>query len=160
MKRFVKLLHILGAVGMTGALAAHAVLLTLMPEPSSLAEYASMRQAIAGLARWLLLPSLTLVLISGLAAIAVHAAFREARWVWLKAALGLTMFEGTLAAVQSPAEQAARLSARVLAGEADPGMLDNLLRNEWAALWVILSLALVNIVVGVWRPSLRRRRVS
>lgn len=159
-RKVLKLLHTLGAVGLTGALLGHIVLLSVLAEGSTLAEQAIVRDAIATLARWVLLPSLTVVLTCGLLSLAAHPPFREARWVWTKAALGLSIFEGTLVSVQGPAVRNAQLTAQALAGDLDAEGLTNAMHDEWGALWVILSVAVASIVLGVWRPSLRRRRAA
>ena len=155
-----KLLHTLGAIGLTGALAVHLILLTGLPDADGLAEQALLRAAIADVARWLLLPSLTVVLACGLLALAVHPPFREARWVWAKALLGLSVFEGTLVSIQGPAVRNAELTARALAGEIETARLPAMLHDEWGALWLVLTVALANVVLAVWRPSLRRRRAG
>ena len=78
MKRFLKLMHEIGGIGMTGALAAHLILVLTAPD-TSLAEYAAVRQSILAVSKYLLLPSLLVVLLSGLLAMAVHYPFCQAR---------------------------------------------------------------------------------
>ncbi|MEQ8858858.1 MAG: hypothetical protein RIC56_09440 [Pseudomonadales bacterium] len=158
MKKALKLLHTLGAIGLTGALIVHLMLLAQLPHLETLAEQAALRESIATVARWLLLPSLTVVLACGLLSLAAHPPFREARWVWMKALLGLSVFEGTLVSIQGPAVRNAELTARALSGELDPARLAGMMHSEWGALWVILTVAVANVVLGVLRPSLRRRR--
>lgn len=156
MKKALKFLHQLGAIGVIGALVSY-LLLAATVTPESPAEYFGLRQGIALISTWMLLPSLALVLTSGLLAIAVHHPFMEARWVWLKAALGLTMFEGTLATVQSTADRAARLSAGLADGTADTAALEALIEREWLGVAAILALSLANVVLAVWRPRLAKR---
>ncbi len=158
MKKATKLLHTLGGIGLTGAIVTHIILLSIAPEPTSLVAYAAIREAAAVLSRWLLLPSLTLVLISGLWSMAVHPPFRDTGWVLAKLLLGLSIFEGSLVSIQGPAERAARQAAAALAGEIDPATLPGPMDDEWGALWVVLSIALANVVLGVWRPRFSRRR--
>jgi len=107
------------------------------------------------LSRWLLLPSLTLVLISGLWSMAVHPPFRDSGWTLAKLLLGLSIFEGSLVSIQGPAERAARAAQAALAGKIDPATLPGPLDGEWGALWVVLTIAVANIVLGVWRPNWR-----
>ncbi|MEM9742537.1 MAG: hypothetical protein AAF918_07610 [Pseudomonadota bacterium] len=154
-RQWVKILHSLGAIGLMGAVAAYIVLLSVAPDPSSLAEYAILRRGLEAIARYLLLPSLALVLISGLLSMAVHTPFLERKWAWIKAVLGIAMFEGTLGGVQAPAEQAAKVMEAALTSELNVVALEDLMRHEWGALWVILALSLANVVLAIWRPPLR-----
>jgi hypothetical protein len=80
--RILKILHEIGAIGVAGSFAACIVLIAKTPTPSLIA-YAAMRQGIAAIAQWLLLPSLGLVLISGLLAIAATNAYKNAAWAWV-----------------------------------------------------------------------------
>ncbi|MGB5202462.1 MAG: hypothetical protein WBN68_19320 [Sedimenticolaceae bacterium] len=156
MRPLLKFLHTMGAIGMIGAMASLLILLTFTPEPSSLNEYARIRMAMGGIAEWLLLPSLGLALFSGLWSMGYTASFHNAGWVWAKLALGVVMFEGTLLAVQGPAQREAELSARALAGELDPAELGGAMAAEWGSLWVVLGVATANVVLGVWRPKFSR----
>jgi hypothetical protein len=157
MRRTLKFLHSIAAIGMTGALAAHIILLAVSPEPSSLEAYAAMREGIAAITRYLLLPSLTLVLFTGLLALGMHTPFHNAGWAWVKAAMGLWIFQGTLKGIEGPAKQAAMVSARALQEEIDPQILQDLMRTEWGSLWVILALAVANVAIAIWRPRLGRK---
>jgi hypothetical protein len=160
MKKALKFLHSLGGIGVIGALAANIILLTVTPEPSSLEEYVVMRRAIGAVAQWLLLPSLGVVIVSGLFSMAVHKPFQNAGWAYMKLGLGVIMFEGTLLSVQGPAERAAIASQRALAGEVDPATLAGLVQGEWGSLWVILGVALANVALAIWRPRFSRRKQS
>ena len=157
-RRAVKLLPELGAVGVMGALGAGLVLsLTAPPPGEALAEYAAVRQGIAAINRWLLLPSLVLVLLSGLLAIAATRAYMDAGWPWLKALSTVAMFEGTLLTVHSSGRKAAEIATLAASsGEPDLAALEPLLRTEWIGGWTILALSLGNILLAVWRPRLRR----
>jgi hypothetical protein len=158
MRRLIKFLHTLGAIGMIGALATHIILLAVMPESVSLAEYSAWRQAIGAIAKWLLLPSLGLVLVSGLLAMAFGDRYYSAGWAWAKLALGLVTFEWTLLAVQGPAQGAAQASIRAAAGELDVAEVAAMVAGEWASLWVLLAIAILNVALGIWRPRFSRRQ--
>lgn len=157
-RKLLKLLHEVGAVGVMGALAAYIVLVITAPQ-DSLVEYAAVRRGIAALTQYLLLPSLVLVLVSGLLAIAATRAYMDAGWPWLKALSTVAMFEGTLLTVNASARKAAEISALAARrGDSDPALLESILRTEWIGLWTILALSFANILVAVWRPRLTRRR--
>ena len=153
MKRLLKILHAIGAMGVVGSFAACLVLVLKGPtEP--LIAYAAVRQAIALITQWLLLPSLVIVVTSGLLAIAANRAFHNAAWAWVKALLGLSMFEGTLLTINASARRAGELTALAVSGQGDAAQLAELLRTERGGLWLLLTLSLANIVLAVWRPRL------
>jgi hypothetical protein len=156
MQRLLKILHEVGAVGVLGSFAACLVIIVTGPPQQSLVAYAATRHAIAEICRWMLVPSLAVALISGLLAIAANRAYANAGWAWVKALLGIGMFEGTLVTVGASARHAAELSALAVAGNPDPVQLAGVLRTEWGGLWMLLVLSLVNIVLGVWRPRFGR----
>ena len=158
MRKLLKLLHELGAVGVVGSFATCLVLLAGAPAPTrSLIAYAAVRQDIASIAKWLLIPSLALVLISGLLAIAANDGYKNAAWAWIKALLGISMFEGTLLTVGASTRRAAELSALALSGRGDSAELAQILRTESGGLWLLLGLSIVNIILAVWRPRFYRR---
>ena len=76
----------------------------------------------------------------------------------MKALLGLSMFEATLAIIQSKANYAAKISAKIASGEASPDALTASIATEWYSLGAIMALSIANIVLGIWRPSLSKRR--
>jgi hypothetical protein len=153
--KLLKSLHELGAVGVVGSLAACLVLVATAPTRSPVG-YAAVRESIAALAKWLLVPSLGIVLVSGLLAIAANRAFHSAGWAWVKALLGVGMFEGTLLTISASARRAADLSALAASGHADPAQLAEVLRTERGGLWLLISLAVANILLAIWRPRLGR----
>ena len=157
-RRILKILHELSAAGMIGALACHLVLLTVA-SPESVDDYLAVRQAIELITGWILVPSLAVVLASGLLAIAVYSPFQNLGWVWWKALLGFPMFEGTLIAIDGTAQTAAQLAAEAATGGAvDARVVSDMLASEWRTLWIILALSVAQVVIGVWRPRRRRGR--
>ena len=157
MRKLLKFLHTLASCGLIGALLGYIVVLAGAPQESPTA-YADMRQTIALLCNFILLPSLAVALVTGLLSMAVHRPFQERRWAWIKLLLGLGMFEATLAIIQAKANFAATISARIARGEAQPDALATALTHEWYSLGAIMTLSLANIILGVWRPPLKRRR--
>jgi hypothetical protein len=150
-----KLFHEIGAVGVMGSFAASIVLLLTAPKESLIA-YAAVQEGIAAIAKWLLVPSLALVLVSGMLAIAATEAYKNAAWPWVKALLGISVFEGTLLTVGANARHAAELSAQAAVGQGDAAQLAQVLHTEWGGLWILMGVSLVNIVLAVWRPRLVR----
>ena len=155
-RRLMKFLHTMGAAGLMGAMAALLVMLSVAPPPSALASYAAVRGAMGAIATWIVLPSLALMLVSGLLAMTLNRAFLNAGWAWLKLATGVLMFEGVLVYVQGPMQQEAEQSAGALAGRVDPATLAATLGPERNTLWVLLVVATANVVLGIWRPRLIR----
>lgn len=152
-------MHQLGAIGVMGALAACVVLVATAPDASgSVAGFAATRQGIAAVSRWLLVPSMLLVLVSGLLAMAINRAYLDARWAWVKAATGVILFEATLMNIDGTARAAADWSSRAARGEATEAVvMAELARTEWLGLWTLLALCLANVALAVWRPRLRRK---
>jgi hypothetical protein len=151
MRRSIKLLHEVGAIGLMGSLAVSVVLASIAPT-GSLVAYAAHRQDMAAISKWLVLPSLVLVTISGLLAILANRAYLDAGWAWFKALLGISMFEGTLLTVAASARRAAELSTMAAAGNGDLAALAPVLRSEWHGLWFLIALSLANVVLAIWRP--------
>ncbi len=158
MRKFLKFLHTVGAIGLAGALFVQLLMLLNMPSPESLAAYAAARGQMGVVAQWMLFPSLAMVLVSGLLSMAWTNAFHGAGWVWMKLALGISVFEGTLIAIQGPAKREAALAAQALIGEADPALLAATAGSEYKATLVILGVAVANVVLAVWRPKFGRSR--
>ena len=154
LRKLLKVLHEIGSVGVLGAFATCLVLIAAAPSPHELLAYAAARQGIAAIAKWLLVPSLALVLISGLLAMVANDAYMEAGWAWIKALLGLSMFEGSLVTVSASARHAAQLAALAASGQPDPAQLAEVLRTERGGLWLLMVIAIANIVLAVWRPRI------
>lgn len=156
MRKATKILHTLASCGMIGALLGYIVILVAAPQDTP-AAYANARATIAALCNYVLLPSLAIALMSGLLSMVVHPPFRETRWAWLKALLGLSTFEATLGIIGAKASSAAALSAKIAAGEAEQKALADAIAYEWGSLTAIMLLTVANVVIGVWRPRLFKR---
>lgn len=156
MRKTLKILHTLASCGLIGGLACYMIMLVMAPQETP-AAYADLRQSIADISNYVLLPSLAIALVSGLFSMAVHRPFQNKRWAWIKAAMGLLMFKGVLAIIGANADHAATLSRRIANGEPAGELLDVALANEWLTLGVIMALSVANVLLGVWRPRLQRR---
>ncbi|WP_439100739.1 DUF2269 family protein [Congregibacter sp.] len=158
MRKALKFLHTIGSIGITGALVVQFLMLQNMPPVESLQAYATAREQMGLIAQWILFPSLGLVLVSGLLSMAWTDAFHSQGWVWMKLALGVSVFEGTLIAVKGPATQEAARAAQALAGELDPTLLGLTTVSEWKSTLVILGVAIANVVLAVWRPRFGKKQ--
>ncbi len=147
-RRSLKALHQIAAFGSGGGLAACLVIGATANTASPVA-FAASRDAIAAVATYVLIPSLAVVLITGLLAIAATRGFHSAGWAWTKALLGLSVFEGTLLTVGATGRQ-----AELAAAGADPALLASLLHSERTTLCLLLGLAVANVALAVWRPKL------
>jgi Predicted integral membrane protein (DUF2269) len=159
LRKTLKILHTLSSCGLIGAIAGYAIVLLYVPQETP-AAYAQARQTIAALCNYLLVPSMAISLSSGLLSIAAHRPFHDLRWVWVKAALGISMFEAILGLSQSKANEAAALSAKMAQGEDHAATLATTLAYEWHALAVVFAISVANIVLGIWRPILKRRQAA
>ncbi|MDJ0940816.1 MAG: hypothetical protein QNJ00_13730 [Woeseiaceae bacterium] len=157
MRRFLKFLHTAGAIGVAGGLAAFMLMLSAAPEIGATPEYATVRSTLALVSRWLILPSMALVFLSGILSMAVHFPFQNALWVWIKLGAGFLIFESMLATIDAPARDAALAATRAVAGEIDAAELAREVVDRWGAWWTILVLAILNVALAVWRPRFRSR---
>lgn len=152
-RRVLKLLHTLASCGLIGALACYMIIL-VWAQQNTPELFAAARQTVSDVCNYLLLPSLAVALVSGLLSMAVHRAFLDTRWAWLKALLGLSMFEATFAIVQSKATTAAAEAAKLAAGAGDRSALAEAVASEWWSLGAILALSIAQVALGIWRPRM------
>ena len=155
MRRLLKFLHTIGAIGMMGAMACLLVLLALAPAPSQTTEYAALYGAMGRIAGWVLFPSLGLTLVSGLLSMAANRAYQNAGWALVKLATGVLVFEAGFAGVVGPLQDEAERSAQALASGA---ALVETSGTITGTIWVLTALSVLNVAFGVWRPRLRRRQ--
>jgi hypothetical protein len=156
MRQAIKFLHTLSSCGLIGALVAYMLVLWKAPQ-ESVAQYADLRDIISLIARYILVPSLGISLVSGLLSMMVHKPYQERRWAWAKAFLGLAMFESTLAITQAKAIDAAEFAAQIAKDEnveAAQKLLAEALQSEWNVLFAILAISAAQTALGIWRPKL------
>lgn len=158
MRPLLKFVHTMGAIGLMGSMACLVVLLSVAPPPRSLESYALIRGAMGAIATWVFFPSLGMTLVAGLLALGLNRAYHSAGWALAKLATGIIVFESGFVGVLGPMQEEAEQSAAALAGRVDPATLTGALPAEQYTLWVLLAVATVNVVLGIWRPRLGRRR--
>ena len=151
-RRSLKALHEIAGIGIGGGLAV-CLVINGMSTSLSAADFIVARQIVAAVARLVLMPSLTVVLVSGLLSIAATPGFHNAGWAWLKLLSGLSVFEATLVTVGASRDQ-----AELAATAADPALLASMLHSERNTLWLLIGLCVVNVVLAVWRPKLTNLR--
>lgn len=153
LRRFLKFLHELGSVGLLGTLAAHLILIVIARREAP-AQALVLRRCMVALVEWAMVPSVLVVVFSGLIATFISRQLRNALWVWLKVGLGIPVAQVCLGPVRSGAREAAALMAQALAGHPDPEALGEALYREWAGLWMVIVISLLNIALAVWRPRM------
>lgn len=149
-----KTVHDLASIAFGGALAA-CLVINGMADPAVTGDFLAARQLQAAIAKSILVPSMGVVVVSGLVALAGTWAYMEAGWAWLKALLGIGVFEATLMVVGSASRQAEMAQA---VAAADAATVQALLRSERFTLWLLLALSAVNVVLAVWRPKFGAQR--
>ncbi len=152
LRKSLKFLHTMAAIGFCGSLAALLVLHLSLPEPSELERFATLRMAMGAISGWILLPSTGLVAISGLLSMGETPAYHSAGWVWAKLASGILVLEGTLVSVHAPTRNGASRAQAALLGDVPVTELGATLGGEWGAIWVIFGVGVANVVLGIWRP--------
>ncbi len=155
MRRLLKFLHTVGAVGLMGGMAVVAVVLLVASPSIGPAAYGFLMDALAKVAAWVILPSMTVTVVAGLLSVAVTPGFHDAGWVWAKAATGILIFEGALHVV-GPLQEEAKRGAGAIAAAIDPASVARLFTSERNTLWVLIAVSAANIALGVWRPRFPR----
>ena len=147
-----KALHELASIAFGGALLV-CLVINGTADRSSPADFLAARRLFATVAQVVLVPSMGVVVVSGLLALAATHGYLRARWAWVKALLGLSLFQATLLVVGSASRQA-DLTAALAAS--DTALADAMLRAECITLVLLLVLCVANVLLAVWRPRLGR----
>lgn len=111
-----------------------------------------MRNSVLLVSNWVIVPSLVITLFTGLVSMAVHEPFLDKGWVWIKAGLGLVMFQFVLTSIARHTNEGAELAEKIVAGNASPELLASAHSSEWNILWLVIAISVANVVLGVWRP--------
>lgn len=147
-RRSLKALHEIAALGLGGGLAA-CLVINLSHAGTSAENFVAARLVFDAIAQYVIFPSLAAIILSGLLSIAATKGFHDAGWAWVKALLGLSLFEATLLSVG-----ASRKRDELAAAVADPTLLATMLNAERNTLLLLIGICIANIVLAVWRPRL------
>lgn len=155
MKHLLKLLHLLAAIGFAGGLAV-SLLLAGIADDSTATAYAAGRRLVSAVAEYVVLPSLVVLVTTGLLLMVKQPALIDARWVWLKALIGTMVGGIALLVVQPAVTRVGALARLALEGSPAFGALAMPLRAEMIGGAINLALSLAAIALAVWRPRLGR----
>ena len=123
----------------------------------SLEVYTAQRQLMERIATLVLMPSLMLSLLFGIASIMTVRSFHGAPWAWCKLCTTLLMLEGSLLGIQSPIKKEAALAASALSDDSVIAGLALRAEAEQLSLILIGLVAIANVALGVWRPRFRSK---
>ena len=146
-----KALHDIASIAFGGGLVA-CLVINLTANRTSSPEFAAARQVFAAIAQYVLIPSMAVVVVSGLIAMMATRGYQDAGWTWVKAVLGISVFVATVRVVGGSSKQ-----AELAAAATDAGWLDAMLRSERNMLWMLIALCVVNVLFAVWRPKMMIR---
>lgn len=150
----------MAAIGIGGAMAALLAMLAVLPEPSDMAAYASARAMMLAIANYLFLPSLVLVLISGMFSYAFTPAYLNSGWAFMKLISGVVLFEGGLVAISGPMRREAERAAQALSSGEPLTTASATMGSETFAICVMGSVVIANVALGIWRPRLLSGRAT
>ena len=158
MRKLLKFGHTMTAIGFLGSIAVLCVFHQQLPAPGEALEiYSAQRQTMVSVSSLVLMPSLLITLLFGLASMAAVPGFHSAPWAWGKLATTVLMLEGSLLGIHSPIKREAELAASALADNALVGELAMQSSAEQWSLLIIGSVAAANVALGVWRPRFRSK---
>jgi hypothetical protein len=154
--RLLKLLHFASLAGFVGGLVAARVLSSFADgaPPTALA---ALRLSIAHLGAELMVPSLIVLLLSGMLLVVARPHLINARWIWAKAVLSVAMAGAALAIVQPAMTRSAGFAAAAALGTPAPLEIALALEAEARGGAVVLLLAALAVLLAVWRPRLGQR---
>ena len=156
MNKLLKLLHLASVAGFLGAVVT-AVLLSLLGPQTSAEEQAFTRAAISLISSYVALPSLLLVLASGMMLVIRQPLYLPARWVWAKAAIGVMILPLALM-LWAPAIERAAAFAR--SGAFGTPIIDGqqaAVRIERSAGGALILFSLTAMALATWRPRFGSR---
>jgi hypothetical protein len=154
LKNLLKLLHYASLAGLGGGIVVILVLLDTI-DATSPPAVASMHAAIALVCSGLVVPSLVVLLLTGMLLVVARPQLISARWVWAKAFVGLIVAATLLAGFQPLVTALASMSSTGALGT-PPGPLASTVEIERWAAYLTLANIFVAMVIAIWRPRLGR----
>lgn len=156
MRRSLKFVHTVATATLVGALALQLLIAARYGAGVAAGDAVAVgaRQVMVEVSRWLLVPSLVVVVVSGLLLMGLNRSFSSAGWVWIKAFIGLLLVKGVITINDPAVRDIAALAVQGgIAGNAEAlAELARLARMEWLGGWLALALTIAGIGFGVWRP--------
>lgn len=153
MKPLLKFLHLVAAIGFAGGLAV-SMLLAATVDESTGTSFAAGRRAISTVASTVTLPSLVLLVVTGMLLMIRQPVYFESRWVRAKAVIGALAAGTMLLAVQPAVTRMDGLAQMAVQGQPVLGPASSALRFELIGGAACLVLCLLAVALAVWRPSL------
>ena len=158
MRKLLKFGHSMTAITFLGSAVVLWVFHHYLPPPAEALEiYVAERQVMERVATLVMMPSLLLTLLFGLASFAVVPGYHGAPWAWGKLITTVLMLEGSLLGIQSPIKREAELATAALTDISLVGELALKLDAERGSLVIIGVVATANVALGIWRPKFRSR---
>ena len=158
MRKLLKFGHSMTAITFLGSVVVLWVFHHYLPAPAEALEiYVAERQVMERVATLVMMPSLLLTLLFGLASFAVVPGYHGAPWAWGKLITTVLMLEGSLLGIQSPIKREAELATTALTDISLVGELALKLDAERGSLVIIGLVATANVALGIWRPKFRSR---
>ena len=158
MRKLLKFGHSMTAITFLGSVVVLWVFHHYLPAPAEALEiYVAERQVMERVATLVMMPSLLVTLLFGLASFAVVPGYHGAPWAWGKLITTVLMLEGSLLGIQSPIKREAELATTALTDISLVGELALKLDAERGSLVIIGLVATANVALGIWRPKFRSR---
>ena len=157
-RKILKFGHTVTGMAFLGAIVVLWVFHEYLAAPGdSLAVYTAQRQVMERIASLVLMPSLMLSLLFGIASLTMVKSFHGAPWAWGKLFTTVLMLEGSLMGIQSPIKKEAALAVSALSDESVIAGLALQAEAEQLSLILIGFVAIANVALGVWRPRFRSK---
>ena len=161
MRKLLKFGHSMTAITFLGSVVVLWVSHHYLPSPAEALEiYVAERQVMERVATLVMMPSLLVTLLFGLASFAVVPGYHGAPWAWGKLITTVLMLEGSLLGIQSPIKREAELATAALTDISLVGELALKLDAERGSLVIIGVVATANVALGIWRPKFRSRSTA